>query len=199
MAIYTKRGDKGKTSLFDKASAQRDGASLAKDLPRDEAGAESGRVSKDSLEVYALGAIDELNSYLGVIIAVCEDTQLKAQLKEVQRDLFTIGSVLAGANLRFFKTKTKRLERVIDELEGKLPVLKNFVLPGGSKVVAHLQYSRALSRRAEREVVALDQITVVKPQILVYLNRLSDYLFMLARDANYKAGVKEEVWVGRKK
>ena len=180
MVIYTKRGDRGKTSLYDEASAQKE------------------RVTKDSLNIHAIGAVDELNSFLGITISFSENQKLNTQLKKVQRNIFTIGSILAGSKLRFFKTKTKRLEKEIDELEGDLPVLKNFVLPGGSRLAAHLQFARALARRAEREVVSLSVLEPVKPQILMYLNRLSDYLFMLARDANYKAGVKEEVWVGRK-
>jgi cob(I)alamin adenosyltransferase len=181
MTIYTKRGDKGKTGLYDEASTQRE------------------RVSKDTLRIRAIGAVDELNSFLGLAISFSEDQKLNTQLKEIQRDLFTIGSILAGSKLRFFKTKTKRLEKVIDKLEGDLPVLRNFVLPGGSQVASHLQFARALARRAEREVVSLSVLEPVKPRILMYLNRLSDYLFMLARDVNKKTGVKEEVWVGRKK
>lgn len=167
MAIYTKRGDKGETSLYDSTSRQ------------------NIRVSKDSRRINAIGAIDELNSYLGMT---------SADLKEIQRDLFTIGSILAGAKLRFGKAKTKKLEKTIDKLEGKLPVLKNFILPGGSRLAAHLQYARALTRRAERQVVALSEVDKIKPEVLIYLNRLSDYLFMLARKANFDAEVKEEVW-----
>lgn len=181
MAIYTKKGDKGKTSLYDETSAQKE------------------RVSKDALKIRAIGAIDELNSFLGVVVSFSESLNLTRRVKEIQRDLFTIGSILAGSNLRFFKTKTKRFEKAIDEIEGRLPPLKNFILPGGSKLASYFQYARSLARRAEREVVALNEVSPVKPQILEYLNRLSDYLFMLARDANYRAGVKEEVWVGRKK
>lgn len=181
MVIYTKRGDKGKTSLYDETSAQRE------------------RITKDSLRVRAIGAADELNSFLGVTISFSENPKLTAELKEVQRDLLIIGSILAGSDLRFFKTKTKRFEKVIDEIEGRLPPLKNFILPGGSKLAAHLQYARAISRRVEREVVALNEVEKVKPQILMYLNRLSDYLFMLARDANYRSGVEDEIWVGKKR
>lgn len=180
MVIYTKRGDKGKTSLYDKDSAQRDG------------------VSKDSLRIRAIGALDELNSYLGVVIASSQNPNLTGRLKEVQRNLFTIGSILAGSKLRFFKTKTKELEKEIDELEGELPVLKNFILPGGASTASHLQYSRALCRRAERAVVSLSEKDPVKPQILIYLNRLSDYLFMQARNENHKLNITEETWVGKR-
>lgn len=181
MVIYTKRGDKGKTSLYDKDSTQRD------------------RVSKDSLRVRAIGALDELNSYLGVVIASSQNPNLIGRLKEVQRNLFTIGSILAGSKLRFFKTKTHELEKEIDKLEGELPVLKNFILPGGADPAAHLQYARSISRRAERAVVSLSKKDPVKPQILTYLNRLSDYLFMMARSVNHKLDISEETWVGGKR
>lgn len=180
MAIYTKRGDRGKTSLYDKDSTQRD------------------RVSKDSLRVRAIGALDELNSYLGVVIASSQNPNLAGRLKEAQKNLFTIGSIIAGSKLRFFKTKTKELEKEIDELEGELPVLKNFILPGGVSTASHLQYSRALCRRVERAIVTLSKEKLVKPQILTYLNRLSDYLFMQARSVNHKLNISEETWVGKK-
>jgi ATP:cob(I)alamin adenosyltransferase len=93
--------------------------------------------------------------------------------------LLTIGSTIAGSKLRFSSVQTKNLEKQIDELEGKLPILKNFVVPGGNASAGALQYARSLSRRAERRVVALSQIERVKPQILEYLNRLSDYLLCL--------------------
>jgi len=181
MVIYTKRGDKGETSLFDKDASQRT------------------RVSKGDLKVEALGAIDELNSFLGIVISHTEDLSLQARLKEVQKDLLTIGSITAGSKLSFSENKTKKLEGIIDELEGKLPVLKNFVLPGGTKTTSFLQYARALARRSERRMVVLSESEKVKPQILTYLNRLSDYLFMLAREANFKAGIKEEVWIGKRR
>lgn len=178
MAIYTKRGDKGKTGLYLK---------------------ERKRVSKDSLRIKAIGALDELNSFLGVVCSFSEDPKLVNQTKEIQKDLLTIGSILAGSKLRFFKTKTKRLEKKIDELEKKLPPLENFILPGGSRLAALLHYARTLARRVECETATLDKVEKVKPQILSFLNRLSDFLFMLARDVNYRMGIKEEVWVGRRK
>ena len=122
-----------------------------------------------------------------------------SQVKEIQKDLFVIGSILAGSELKFFRSKTKKLEKTIDKLEGELPVLKNFIIPGGSKDSAYFQYARALARRAERRVVALSKVERVKPQILSYLNRLSDYLFILARYANFGEGIKEEVWKGSRK
>ena len=180
MTIYTKRGDKGSTSLYDKASSQRD------------------RVSKDSAKIRTIGSLDELNSYLGVVISTSEDSDLNSKLKEIQRNIFQIGSIIAGSNLRFFANKTRQLEKEIDELEGKLPVLKNFILPGGTETASLLQYLRALSRRAERNAVSLNKKVRIKHQILTYLNRLSDYLFMQARNVNHKNSISEEVWVGGK-
>jgi cob(I)alamin adenosyltransferase len=180
MAIYTKRGDKGKTSLFDQNNTQRK------------------RISKDSLRINAVGAIDELNSSLGIATSFCKDRKIGKLIKDVQKDLFKIGSIIVGSKLRFTKIKTKRLERAIDELEGNLPVLKNFILPGGTKSASHLHFSRSLSRKAERKVVALSKKRQVKPEILTYLNRLSDFLFMLAREVNYRERVKETSWKGTK-
>lgn len=175
MTIYTKRGDKGKTSLYLRSQE---------------------KISKNSLSIRGVGAIDELNSYLGVVCSISENAEVVNDLKEVQKNLLRIGSILAGSRLRFFKTKTRNLERKIDKLEKKLPKLKKFIYPKGSHLATHLHYARALARRAEREVIALNK---VKPQIISYLNRLSDYLFMLARDANFRVGIKEETWVGGKK
>src|SRR3989344_7153455 len=129
MVIYTKRGDKGETSLYDASSAQRK------------------RVSKNSIRIWAIGSVDELNSYLGVVVSHSSDSKLNKILKGVQRDLLNIGSILAGSNLAFFDSKTKKLEKIIDELEGSLPLLKNFVLPGGTEVAAHVHYARCLARR----------------------------------------------------
>lgn len=180
MAIYTKKGDSGETSLYDASSAQR------------------SRVSKNSIRIWAIGVVDELNSYLGVVVSYSSDSKLNKILKAVQRDLLNIGSILAGSNLRFFDSKTKKLEKIIDELEGNLPPLKNFILPGGSEVAAHLHYARSVARRMERAVVRLNERKQVKPQVLGYINRLSDLLFMLARRQNFEKGVKEEIWVGKK-
>lgn len=174
MAIYTKKGDRGETSLFGKKD----------------------RVSKDSLRVCTMGAIDEANSFLGITLS--ENPELK-ELKKIQKDLFSIGAILAGAHLRFPKTKTKRMEKRIDGIEGKLPALKNFILPGGTKTSANLFFARTLVRRAERKLVSLNKKDPLKPEILVFINRLSDYLFILAREVNYEEGIKEEVWKARRK
>ncbi|OGM57864.1 ATP:cob(I)alamin adenosyltransferase [Candidatus Woesebacteria bacterium RIFCSPHIGHO2_12_FULL_46_16] len=174
MAIYTKKGDRGETSIFSRKE----------------------RLSKSSPRIKTIGAVDEVNSFIGIILV--EDPKLK-ELKEVQRNLFTVGAILAGAPLRFPSSKTKVLEKRIDKIEGSLPVLKNFILPGGGKTAANLFFARTLARRAERYLVALNLKEEVKPEILVFVNRLSDYLFMLAREVNFRQGVKDEVWKGKRK
>lgn len=173
MAIYTKKGDKGETSLFLKKTR---------------------KISKGSARIRTLGSIDEANSFLGVVIAFLQDKELKRLLKSIQQDLFRINSILAGANLRFSIAKTRSLEKKIDELEGKLPVLKNFLLPGGTKAASLLHYARTLVRKAERELAALNKKREVRAQILMYINRLSDLIFMFAREQNVKEGFKEEIW-----
>lgn len=180
MAIYTKRGDRGETSLYDEGSSQKI------------------RVPKDSQRIKAIGSVDELNSFLGIVVSVLTDKH-KSEIKNIQRDLFQVGSILAGAKLNFPKSKTKRLERKIDDFENNLPILKSFILPGGSLVGANLHYARTLVRRAERELVALDREETVKSEILSYINRLSDYLFMLARVVNRESNVSEDPWQGSKK
>lgn len=180
MKFYTKKGDKGETTLYKKDQ-------------------DSENVSKSSIRISAIGSIDELNSFLGVVEAFSENTKLKRYLLNIQENLLTIGSILAGSNLRFYKTNTKKLEKTIDEIEKELPLLKNFIFPGGSKTASLLHLARSIARRTEREVVALSEIEEVKPEIIVYLNRLSDYLFILARDVNNQVEIKEKIWVGKKK
>lgn len=161
MSVYTKTGDKGKTGM-----------------------ASGKRVSKSSKVIQAIGAIDELNSYLGII----------GRLSDVQRNLFTINSMLSGAKLTFPKDATKKLEREIDTMESKMPVLTNFIIYSGTPRATKLYFARALCRRAERILVAASDDKHPNLDRLMYLNRLSDYLFTLARFTNFKKKVKEEVW-----
>jgi len=175
MSIYTKRGDKGETCLI----GSKDGGK---------------QVSKDSLRICAIGAVDELNSCVGIVRSFSEDKGSDKKLKVIQSDLLTAGSILGGSELKFYNSKTKKLEKEIDGLEKKLPKLTNFIIPNGTKIASFLHFARTLSRRAEREVVALSRIEEVKPQILVYLNRLSDYLFTLARNENHKSEVEDDLW-----
>lgn len=174
MAIYTKKGDKGDTGVF-----------LTKE-----------RVSKASVRIRAIGEIDEANSFLGIVNSFSKDPLLVGEIKKIQRNLFKIGSILAGSRLRISPTETRKVERAIDKLEGTLPVLKNFILPGGTKVASLLFMARTLIRKAERAVVTLAKKEKVASEILIYLNRLSDYLFMLAREINYREKIKEEAWRG---
>ena len=177
MSVYTKTGDKGETRVFDKKTG------------------ELVKLSKNSCKIRAIGAIDELNSYLGIVRLEIE-IEFEKDILNIQRNLFTINSILAGGNLRFSKTKTKKLEREIDEWEGKLPVLKNFIIYSGTPKSTQIFYARALCRKAERSVVKLSKEQKISDSILTYINRLSDYLFMLARFENHKSGVKEEIWKG---
>lgn len=174
MAIYAKKGDKGETSLFDQKSRQ------------------NLRVSKDSLRISMIGAIDEVNSFLGIIRS--EALYGQKIISEIQQNLFTINSILAGAELSFSSSKTKKLEKQIDKWEGTLPVLKNFLIYGGTREASMIFYSRALSRKAERELVSFSHTQYTNPNILSYMNRLSDYLFMLARKLNLDADQKEQIW-----
>lgn len=176
MSIYTRKGDKGKTFLFNKLKGQ------------------SKFCLKDSPAVNAIGSLDELNSFLGIIISQTERTDIKEVIKKIQNNLMKISSILAGTKLNFSAKETEDIEKLIDRLDRKLPHLKNFILPNGSKVACLLQFSRALARRSERMVVSLSKRKRVEKEVLRYLNRLSDFLFMLAREENFKVGIKEEVW-----
>jgi len=168
--IYTKKGDDGKTSLID-----------------------GKRVSKPSKIIWAIGEIDELNSYLGVIRSELKDESLNKKLKEIQKDLFSIGSILAGGKMEFSKKRVRALEEEIDNLEAILPVQTRFLFPTGAKVASMLFLARSVARRAERRVTNLEK-KAIKGEILVYLNRLSDYLFVLARYENFRKRIKEDFW-----
>jgi cob(I)alamin adenosyltransferase len=181
MKIYTRTGDQGETSLFG-----------------------AGRVPKDHARVAAYGDVDELNSVLGLVRATQPDDFFDPLLQTVQRDLFSIGGQLASpdpaavakalvkANLS--ADRVVEFERVIDESETELPPLRAFVLPAGSAKAATLHLARTVCRRAERSVVHLARESEVPETFIVYLNRLSDLLFTLARLANRKAGVGDVTW-----
>ena len=176
MGIYTKRGDKGKTKI------------ISSDDP----------VSKNSPLFSALGTLDELSSYLGIVISASKRRGLTKEIKRIQKNLLTIGSILAGSKLALSKDKVSHLENEIDKMEKKLPVINNFILPNGTKVSTHLMFARTIARRAERVVVSAGRKSKFKgkTELYSYLNRLSDYLFILARDENKRAGVKEDLWKG---
>jgi cob(I)alamin adenosyltransferase len=174
--IYTKSGDAGQTGLGD-----------------------GSRVAKNSLRIAAIGEVDELNSVIGLAIAA--GTPESNLLRAIQNDLFDVGADLCfpvkeneSHVLRILVTQPERLEREIDRLNERLAPLKSFVLPGGSLAAAWLHLARTVCRRAERSVVALMQAEPINPNLLIYLNRLSDLLFVLARIAN-DDGKRDVLWV----
>ena len=179
--IYTKTGDAGQTSLFGGA-----------------------RVSKDAILVAAYGDVDELNAVLGVMLATEPTAFERDLLQSVQRDLFAIGGRLASPNPEtvadalekavISDARIAELERAIDRYDSELPDLHAFVLPGGSPKAAYLHQARTVCRRAERSVVTLHRTAEVLGEVLVYLNRLSDLLFVLARSANDRQGVADDTW-----
>ncbi|RJQ38388.1 cob(I)yrinic acid a,c-diamide adenosyltransferase [Candidatus Microgenomates bacterium] len=191
LKIYTKTGDKGKTSLFG-----------------------GKRVLKSDLRVEAYGVVDELNSIIGVVIAQAQilklksqsqNSNLKAELIKVQEDLFEIGAVLADTReekVQDLEKRTKEIEEFIDKLSEKLPEIKNFILPGGGEIGSFLHLARAVCRRAERKVVELSQKDPsassgqgeIEQSILIYFNRLSDLFFVMARFVNLKEKKKEIIW-----
>jgi cob(I)alamin adenosyltransferase len=177
--IYTKTGDTGQTSLFD-----------------------NSRVSKADARVDAYGEVDELNACLGAARAAALAEDLRALVESIQIELFAVGARLADPSSRIAGRVTKavvgdaavtRLEQAIDTLETELPPLTRFILPGGSPAGALLHLARTVCRRAERRVIALGP-DAVEPQVVVYLNRLSDLLFVMARAANRRAGISEVEW-----
>jgi cob(I)alamin adenosyltransferase len=191
--LYTRSGDTGETSLFG-----------------------GGRVSKDHPRVEAYGTVDELNSAIGVAIAALHGSptpvgqgpnpdRLRAELAAIQNELFNIGAELASetagdkaaafaAAFTDADTKIATLESLTDELDASLPPLETFILPSGSRAGALLHLCRTICRRAEREVVSLSHTEPVNPDITRYLNRLSDFLFALARYVNQVEGKPETPW-----
>jgi cob(I)alamin adenosyltransferase len=177
--IYTKTGDGGETSLFDNT-----------------------RVSKADARVDAYGEVDELNACIGAARAAGAGDDLADALDAIQQDLFALGSRLADPSSRIAGRVTKaaiapaaveRLELLIDRLDAEVPPLRRFILPGGSPAGAWLHVSRTVCRRAERRVIGLGA-GAVDPILIVYLNRLSDLLFVMARAVNHRAGMPEKEW-----
>jgi cob(I)alamin adenosyltransferase len=177
--IYTKTGDLGETSLLG-----------------------GMRVPKDHLRVSAYGDVDEANATLGAVRALAEEP-LGRLIFAIQKDLFAIGAQLADPTHKVAAKDSKaavkaahvrRLEKAIDAREAKLPPLRSFVLPGGTPAAALLHQARTVCRRAERSVVTLAREADVDPRIIVYLNRLSDLLFVLARVENRRKGFAEHRW-----
>jgi cob(I)alamin adenosyltransferase len=174
--IYTRGGDAGETSLGDGA-----------------------RVSKLDARIAAFGTVDEVNAALGVVLAGDCPDDLREVLERVQNELFDLGADLSvpmehEARLRVTQEQVDGLERDCDRFNEALPELKSFVLPGGTETAARLHVARTTCRRAEREAIAAAATVGVNSLVLVYLNRLSDLLFILARSANAAAGSDEPLW-----
>ncbi len=182
MKVYTKTGDKGDTSLFG-----------------------GKRVPKSHFRIEAYGTVDELNSYMGLVRDQEVNSGRKVILKEIQDRLFTIGSILAAdpdkSNLQvpdLHQADIDVLEKAMDEMDAQLPPMRNFVLPGGHQSVSFVHIARTICRRAERRVVILNEKEKTFNLVLQYLNRLSDYLFVLSRMMTMELGAEEVPWTPRK-
>lgn len=181
MKIYTRTGDEGNTGLFG-----------------------GQRVSKDSPRVEAYGSVDECNALLGVVRALLNDAELDGRLSQIQSDLLVVGADLATPRVegkaassyvpRARPEDVARLEDWIDAAEAQLEPMRTFILPGGSQAAAYLHLARTVCRRAERRVVGLEHLEEITPAVRIYLNRLSDLLFVWARLANQRAGVSDIPW-----
>jgi len=195
MRIYTKLGDKGNTSLLG-------GAVVPKSDPR--------------LEAY--GSVDELNAALGIVLAsselqgqlgcrscrsnfnISEKKDLAESIRKIQNDLFVIGAELSSKGAKAKQIRPGRISEIeaeIDRMEAELPPLHHFIIPGGSKTASLLHLARTVCRRAERTIVALSLKEKVNPDVIIYMNRAGDLLFILARYENYQKKVPETIWKGR--
>jgi cob(I)alamin adenosyltransferase len=175
--IYTKTGDAGETGLFG-----------------------GPRVPKDHARIEAFGTVDEFNSHIGIVRTLPEATVFDPLLRRVQEDLFELGAQLATPvchDERITPAHVERLEHEIDRLEETLPPLTHFILPTGTPVAAELHVARTVCRRAERRVVTLaaEEGATIPANAVEYLNRLGDLLFVMARDANRRAGVADDQWI----
>ena len=178
MKIYTRKGDSGQTSLID-----------------------GDMVNKHNLSVDAYGTIDELNSFLGLLKDYIKDDKIKDILNNIQIKLFSIGSILASGKNQNISAKVKiekkdvvYIELEIDRLNENLPELKNFVIPGGHKTSSYSHVCRSICRRAERKISELNNKSSVDSNILAYVNRLSDFFFVLSRFLKYSDNVSESRW-----
>lgn len=180
MKIYTKKGDAGQTDLIGE------------------------RVDKDNLRISTIGTLDELNSLLGMARTKCSLQNVCEATKYLQGAIFTISAIIATPKQSPKKAKklqapsAKNLEEVIDEIEKILPPLNNFILPGGHETAATLHHARSVCRRAERLIVALNKKDTVDADILKFINRTSDFLFIMARYVNHHYMLHETIWEGAK-
>jgi cob(I)alamin adenosyltransferase len=189
MKVYTKTGDSGTTALFG-----------------------GTRVSKDNIRIDSYGTVDELNSYIGLIRDQEMDADYKKILIEIQDRLFTVGAILATPpekevmkngelrlkNLGIIESDIELLESQIDLMEDSLPQMTHFVLPGGHTTVSYCHVARCVCRRAERLAVQLSNVEPINEMAVKYLNRLSDYLFVLARKLSFDLKAEEVKWIPRK-
>ena len=189
MKIYTKTGDKGTTALFG-----------------------GTRVPKHNLRIESYGTVDELNSYIGLIRDQKIDLKIIESLIKIQNELFTLGAMLATPpEKEVLKNGKQRLnipkvtassieylEKEMDSMNLELPQMTNFILPGGNQTVSFCHIARCVCRRAERLVTALNETESINPDVLTYLNRLSDYLFVLARKLTKDLSAKEIAWIPEK-
>lgn len=177
MKIYTKTGDKGETGLMG-----------------------GKRLGKDSLRIRAYGEIDELNAFLGICRSQNSHQEIEPMLHQLQRELFDLGADLATPLdskvpvPRVTENQVTTLEQWIDSMDKELKPLKNFILPGGCPLAAGLHAARTICRRAERAIVALQKVEAIGEQVVKYVNRMSDLLFMMARYANKLENAHEERW-----
>ncbi|MCQ2110578.1 MAG: cob(I)yrinic acid a,c-diamide adenosyltransferase [Bacteroidaceae bacterium] len=177
--VYTKTGDDGTTSLVG-----------------------GQRVRKTDARLEAYGTVDELNSDIGVVTTYTQDAKDLEDLRWIQGRLFAVGGGLATDlettplydSCRIFQPDIDRVEKMIDDLQEKMPQNRRFVLPGGSRGSAYCNVARAVCRRAERDILRLQETAPVDPLLVIFINRLSDYLFVLSRHMNFVAGVEEVLW-----
>jgi cob(I)alamin adenosyltransferase len=182
MKIYTRTGDQGMTGLYG-----------------------GQRVSKDSDRVEAYGTVDELNAQLGVALLAIDDHGLRERVIQIQNELFVLGADLATPHEakasarvpRIAAEDVTRLESWIDEADSELEPMNSFILPGGSPGASHLHWARTVCRRAERRVITLEHSETINEQGRIYLNRLSDLLFVWARLVNQRLGVTDQPWIPR--
>jgi cob(I)alamin adenosyltransferase len=184
MKLYTRSGDDGTTGLFG-----------------------GGRVGKDHPRIEAYGTVDELNACLGLAAAACGEREAEQRFREIltaiQSRLFDIGADLATPQESPYRDRlpevgqrhVEEMERWIDEVDGKIPPIRNFVLPGGTELASRLHLARTICRRAERLIVAFGHAEPVGEDVIKFLNRASDLLFAMARGANHAAGVADVPWV----
>ena len=175
--VYTKTGDKGTTSLVG-----------------------GTRVAKTDVRLEAYGTVDELNSFLGVLVTYLADESDRLFMQQIQNKLFVVGGYLAtdqektALPCQISADDVKVMEQAIDEADEQLPPLKAFVLPGGSRGASVCHVCRTVCRRAERRILALNDLYPVSPELIAYVNRLSDYLFVLSRKINIQQGKEEIFW-----